>query len=484
MNPIFKQICLLFAVFSFLSGTSFAGEISFKPEKSQKIESTFSGDINQESSIHLITFKDKSLKKFGLKPFFIDKDDSIIEFEYVLFEFSAPSVISFHRNDNTLTLVLLKKFYKPYQKSRTKPLKELVIIDFDLVTKKSTQKIIEGFDDSSTIIRLPNKTIILHKHDAKLEISQLKNSQNIEELKIEAKKEELELFNSIFSDNVQYVNTNEYVKNGSVAATKLYFDDNLLFFDTVDKKNQIVDMMTIDLMDLGKLKFTTFGNLSDHKIKNINTFIYDKKIFIVLKDKNGMSLEVFDIVTGEKQYHASLQEDLKDFIGSENLNKLSQKVSWSQNRATITVNKSIEDKMVVRFDFINVNTYNYHHDWWFHHWMWQNQMMQQQQLMNQNINNMPRFGPNPDFYEDLAFLDLKKEDISIDLVFDENFTPLKDAKTETKRKEVDKDFYLKIIEKNRDSKHASVAFSSRSIRSIFYSKTQKTFFIKTNTLKL
>jgi uncharacterized protein Veg len=75
-----KNIVFLFiSIFLFLSDVCHANEvITFKLSKGQKLIDTFSGDIDQNTSVHFIIFKDKSQKDYRIKFFFIDTNPLVL----------------------------------------------------------------------------------------------------------------------------------------------------------------------------------------------------------------------------------------------------------------------------------------------------------------------------------------------------------------------------------------------------------------------
>tara|TARA_R110001583_G_scaffold145635_2_gene297594 strand:- start:25508 stop:26860 length:1353 start_codon:yes stop_codon:yes gene_type:complete len=447
-----------------------ANEINYKLQKHQKIEGTFSGDINQKQSVQLIIVKNTVSKLFEIIPFYFDKDNNSTQFDLITFE-KSPSIISYHFNNNNLTLLATQKI-----KNKT----QLVILDLDLTTKKHTSKIIDDFKDAKAIFRLENKTIFVHKTVSSLKITEVINSVNQKKNKIIIDSQNFQQFRSLFEEIPDIVNTNEYVKNGSTNKFQGYYYENNLIFTKINKKNTEVNSITTDLNNYSfKLNRISLNDLEG--VKDLNTFLYNNKLYTMLVSKNNAHLKIIDINNSEEKFSKSLNTELKNHFNNDDLENFIKQASKKRNKPTITVNETIENKLVLNIDYVDTTVYNYNYNWWFHHWMWQQQQWHMQQSMQQIKVNIPSFGPNTIGFENVLS-DTEKTNKSIKLVLDTSFKINKEATTQTIKKEIDKEKYLDDLKENKSLKHITASFQENSIRYIYYSKKLKTFIIKTSNL--
>lgn len=456
-------LTLLLIILSFFF--SHANEITYKIKKHQKIEGTFSGDINQKQSVQLIILKDKITKTYEIIPFFFDKENKATEFDFIPFK-KLPSILSYHLNNNTLTLVTTQKI-----KNKT----QLVILDLDINTQMLKSKIIDDFKDSNATFRLESKTIFVHKTVSSLKITEIINSVNQKNNNILIDSRNFLQFRDLFEEKPDIVNTNEYVKNGSINKSQGYYSGNNLIFTKINKKNTEVNSINIDLNNYSfKLNKISLNNLEG--IKDLNTYLHNDNLYAMLVSKNDAHLKVINIINNEVKFSKSLNSGLKNNFNNDDLQDFIKKSSRKRNKPTITVNKSIENKLVLNIDYVDTTIYNYNYNWWFHHWMWQQQMHMQQVRMN-----VPSFGPNPAFFN-YDLMSIKQETKSLKLVFDLDFNINKLASIKTIKKNIDKEKHINTLKENTDLKHVTVSFQENTIRSIYYSKKLKHFFIKTSNL--
>lgn len=463
----------------FLSIASKAKEIQFKLEKNQKIKSTFSGDINQESSIHLIIFRNKKTKNYGIKPFYIDKDQKTKEFEIIDFEKEIPEIVSYHQNNNTISLIIERNLFDAKVEINVKSRKKLTIIDLNISDKKTALKNLDlKHLNNNKYFHVSDKTFVLHYKGEKLFINTIKNSQKIDSTKIKFQAEDLKISKKFFDGSIEFVNTQEYVKNGSIANVKAYHQDEKLFFTHFENKKDGITSTFIDLNQNQPLVFYKNGLSEEYKKTWSRTasYIHNGDLFLFCRNPSDMFLEIIDVYTGKSKYRASLKKGFSSYLDQKKLDLLQQKLSWNTNKPTITVNKSIDQNLVIRFDYVKPENYRYDNMWWFHQQMWQHQQM---------MNNIPkintsRFGPTPTYFDErLLFFKSKKKELFQEIVMDTNYSLIENGRKETLRKKIDKEQYFKKLNKNRDFKYTSAAFLSDDIRYIFYSKTSKAIFIKT-----
>ncbi|MDR6301222.1 hypothetical protein [Mesonia maritima] len=471
-----KKITLLFlSLLVFSSGLLYAtDEITFKLEKKQKLIGTFSGDINQEFSVHMIIFKDKNKDDYRIKPFFIDQNQQIKALDEVSF-MEEPTIVSYHFEQESSNLSLLVS-------AEGEDENELHIIDIN--TQNNFQKRSkQPFKNSYLIVRLTDKSILINREDdnPELKLVTIKNSDTSSEVNYNFEGENLEDFETIFDKKPEVINTKEFVENGSVNESKLYFSNNKLVFDYTSE-----DIYKTLQLNPDKKEEPHFQNIEISgfdKVKDVNSYIYKDKSFLFINDKEDISLQSYDVNTGSKLMDNSLRKSLQNTIDKDILDDFIKDSSRNRNGLTGTVNTTEDKKMLVTIDYVDTRTYNYNYNWWFHHWFIHQQMMFQQQMMQQHQQmQMMNYGPNVSSYSDNENIYTKKEHKSIQLLIDTDFSVSTDeAKPE--RKKIDKEIYIKPLDDNRKIKEATLAFTQNSTRYLYYSKETDSFHIKSENLK-
>jgi len=433
-------------------------------DKSKKIESTFSGDINQESTIHLIINKDKKTKFYEVITLFYDENDQIIQLEPLSFK-KKPEIISYHLNKEKTTLTVL--FNMEISRERY----ALSIVDYDLITRENTTKHLTNFIKPNLIFKLPNKSIFINTKEGKgdVELLIIENSTSISNIQIAPTSKQKSKFETIFKSGIDAINTNEYVEYGSFSPCKAYFLNDLLKFAHVDKKTGELILLTINIHQPDKLFFTSLPSNNFAKIKDTNFYLFDNKIFQLFHTKSNVYLKVTDIKTKNILFDIDVTNELAKRYDPKEIKRYISKTAKSFYSPTITVNASIEENMVMNIGYVDNRIYHYYHDWWFQHWMWQQTFMQPPTV------NLPSFGPNPEKY-DLAYTPLINEQ-PFQLVINSNFEMVENASLETVRRNIDKDKYRKRLDSNANINYSSLAFTANSARSIYLVKDQNTFII-------
>ncbi len=443
-------------------------KIKFQLKEHQKYAGIFSGDINQNSSVHLLVYKDKDADTFGIKPFFIDENDKITAFEDISFE-EKPNVASFHYTKNTHTLTILAK------------VKDEQLKTIDLNTQTRSVKISDSdFKDVYLKVRQPNKSILVIREDdsRKITLRTIKNSEASKEVEYNFEDMHQEAFDKIFSQKPEIVNQNEYVKNGSIKKSKLYIVDNKLIADYTSEDEYISIEIDPDNYKDPKVQTTAIDGFE--KVKDVNSYVFDDKFYLFINNKEDLKMQSYDRISGELMDRKSMTENLNELVSASGIEDFIKQSKKNRNKVTGTINPTKKNNLLVTLDYVDKNNYNYHHDWWFHHWMMQQHMqMMQQQMIQQQMNNMNSFGPNADKYNTSAsFEAIYDEDTSIQFVLKPDFQ-ISGELEEAKFEELDKDFYIDKFNDRKRLKHQSIAFTTTSVRYIFYSKDTDSFHVET-----
>jgi len=473
-----KKITLLFlSMLVFSSGLLYAtGEITFTLEKKQKLIGTFSGDIDQETSVHMIIFKDKNKNDYRIKPFFIDENQQIKALNEVAFR-EEPNIVSYHYLPENLQLSLLIS-------AEGEEENELHIIDIN-TQNNSINRTKQAFKNNYMVLRLADKSILINREDdnPELNLITINNTEHSTEIAYDFDGENLEDFETIFDKKPEIVNTKEFVENGSIRESKLYYTNNKLVFDYTDDETYKTLQLNPDTKETPHFKTTSIEGFD--KVKDVNSYIYQDKSFLFINDKENVTMRSYDIDSGDKLMENSLRESLKTSLDNEVLEDFIKDSSRNRNGLTGTVNTTEDQKMLVTIDYVDTRNYNYNYNWWHHHWFMHQQMMMQQQLMQHNQmmhSQMNSYGPNATLYDN-ANMYTKKEHQSIQLVIDADFQVSSEKEVTPMRKKIDKEIYITPLDDNRKIKEATLAFTQKSVRYLYYSKDTDAFHIKSENLK-
>ncbi len=452
--------------------------------KHYKTENTFSGDLSETSSFHLIFTKNKKTKKFEVFSYLfngekIDKLPSFINEK-------SYSVVSFHKKNNILSLLLSYKIKKESFVKR---------IDFNLSTKSKTEHQPFKNEDFLTSIRQKEKSILIYKDYKEKKSFRIfefigNSKPVVKELKLKRRKDKVEAF---FKDkSVSSVKTDEFVANGSTNDIRVYFENNTLFFtkDTedpfqinvvgIDLNNKRTNVTQVLKFDLNKSnltpKFVTFKNANEKKFKKATSFLSNNKLFQLALSKDTGLINIADINTSKSLNTITLDENLnskaKGNPDFKDIRSFLKRAGKNRYKATITANKTKTDKIIVRVDYVDI-TYRYNYNWWWHH---QQMFMHQQQIQMSVPTGFGPRQPNEDVY---TFSEKKR---FFELLLDANGQLLNEDLPETFYKEINKKEYIDKLDDVKGYSMESSCFLKGSFRFIAYSKKSKVFTIQTNPL--
>lgn len=445
---------------------------SIKLAKHYKVESTFSGDTSNKESFHLIIAKNIKKKQFEIIPI-ANKEGDLTQLDGIAFD-KVPSILSFHKNEDTVSLIVSKKGRKE---------DEFTVVDVNLTTGKNTKsKTING-KNYRTIIRKENENLLLFSDDDEIKIFKANNANTLKVIVAKGTKETKDLLKAIDKGSIDAINTDEFVSNGSINAIRAYSDDDAIVISNENEKDGITYVSKIDLNEGAEvdLKSVKYGSESSKKIKKQTSYVNGSKLYQLKTNKKNADISIYNLDSDEKTdlnlNNVSVSKKSKGFESVDDFIKQSAK---SANEPTMTINNTKTGNLSVRFDYVNKKEYNYQYNWWwYHHWMFHQHfmMMQQQQIIR---NNIPRYGPNPDL-EDYSYV--VKEKHFFEIVLDTKSTVIPDAKSEeTFYNDIDKKKHIKAIDDNTKIKHASSVFINNKLWYFGYDKKTKNFRVLSKNL--
>lgn len=470
----------LFINFSFVLlfiATSFANNITnnlIKLPKHFKTEKTFSGDLNDNESFHLIFSKNKQNKMYTIHPFLFNGKEIT---EINPFENNEElNIISFHKKNNILTLLLS---YKEKKKDFLKR------VNINLITKKITESTPTNHEDFSAVIRNKNNSILLYKEDDKISINKYDGDDKKEDYSFELKK--YSPYEDFFkNEGINPIKNDEFIANGSVASLRVYFEDNKLIFTKDDYKKNYTKLFSFNLDSKENNQLSSIEKhyiYTKENLKKLTSFYKNKKLYLFGNNKKNGIIKIYDLKSNNSKdinLDASLISKIQGNDNFEGFKDFLKQAGKNKHKTTITANATTNNNIKVRVDYVDAN-YSYNYNWWWHHQQFM--MMQHQMMMRQvNFSTPGGFGPvQPNDFHFKSYL-IKKEKRYFELVINQN-NDLLDTNEETIYKEINKEKYIDKLEDISDLKKESSCFLKDSFRYIGYSRTLKAFTIMTNKLK-
>ena len=440
-----------------------------------KVVGTYSADFGTASTLHMVLLKNQETKSFDLLPFFISENNEVREMDIISME-REPSIISHHKKEGLISLI-------SYDAKK----KELAVIDISTESGTHTVKVEKEVEVPDNVFRMDDKTYLVYQDGLRrtLDVHAISSIEKREDISFELDREVKKEFKRFTKSSQDEINRNEFVKLGSINDRKVYLSAGRLVYTLDDEKSGLTEAMIFHLDNSGSIEMSKFQNNTLEKIKDYSSYIYDNSLFTTSSNKTGMVFKVFDMDTGNETKTFSLEDAIKK-IHTDNTGSIMQdylkEVSKAKMKSTVTVNTTKENKLLIRVDQVDKTTYYYHHNWWFHHWMWQQQMWHNHQMMVQkqiqNINTMPKFTPNGEYYD--TYYDVYgalEKPKAIEFVLDLDFEIIPDANAEPALADIDRDKYLKEFEDQKNLKEITAGFTSTNLRYVYKDKKTKEVFI-------
>ncbi|MFT7071766.1 MAG: hypothetical protein ACJAX3_000740 [Patiriisocius sp.] len=223
MNKIANSL-----IITLLSITSlFANDIfSYTPPENLRVAGTYSSEMGNGNSFHLVIMRNKKEDNFKIKPIFIKSDGTALEFEIVTLN-HEPSIISHHSENEMMSFVDFNKNTNLVS-----------VYDFNTanLTYHSGPRKIE-VKKIQTIFRLDNKTVLLNVGDT-MELSSIviKGNEPLIEIKKMIPAEYHKEFKKIRQNGLDAINQTEYTLKGSINKNKIFLNLDELSFVMDDEK--------------------------------------------------------------------------------------------------------------------------------------------------------------------------------------------------------------------------------------------------------
>ncbi len=429
-------------------------------------KASFSCELESKKSFHFVIAKDKENNDYAILPIRLE-EEALKSLKPVKGFDKIPSILSYHNNGEILTLIVSISSKKD---------RSYKILDINVNSGKTILSETIIGEDFKTVITKKHESLLLFSNGNRFRIQKIQNSSSIEDIKITPSEKTMGFFKHLDDFGISAVNVNEFVDNGSINRVKAYgFDDELIITnDNLPKGYSTVLRLPLNQGDLDNVVHDRF-NTNLIKNKGLASYVYGGKFFQFVMNKENGNFQIYDLESKEVKTlelnSVEINKKGKDFISLENYIKQSKRNTY---KPTVTINKTKDNKALVRFDYVFLQTYNYHNNWWFHDHMWQQQMMwQQQQMMNNFQNSAPKFGPS--IIVDVPSFSIKKESY-FEIVLDLKTNEVVKENVETIYPDLDKERLVDKFEKFKTIKdYKSHVFINKMMYNFAYHKKSKAF---------
>ncbi len=463
---------IIFVLVSLFTSICFANTIvnnTIKLPKEFKVLNTFSGEISDTKSFHLILSKNRKNNNYSIHSYTFE--NSTIKELKVIENDQLYSVVSFHKEKNILTILF----------SYTKKGKEyLQKVNINFITNTFSKEKATSHKNFEASFKEKNRSVLLYKHKNELICEQYIGSDKKINSKYNFEKYNDKIKVILRDEAVSTINTDEYVKNGSVNSLNAYLKNDQIYFTKYNKYKKTTSVLKINIKDsILKPLVIDIKNYNKVKLfKKNRSFFYGNKLFYLGLNKKEGVIKITDI-TNKKTLNtilidSSLNSKIKGNESFEGIEKFLKNAGKNKYIPTITVNKAVHNTLIIRVDYVD-QTYSYNNNWWFFN--------QQMQFHNQMLRAPGGFGPNSQMEYYFNNATTNKENRFFEMLVDQNGILLDKELTKTVYKQIDKKKHREKLKETIDISKESSCFLKNSFRYIGYSKKLKEFVIQTNTLK-
>ena len=437
-----------------------------KLAKHYKVEQTFSGNTATNNTFHLIVAKNNETKLFEIIPLTFSNGE-INQLVSVIFQ-DKPEILSYHNNNNVLSLITSSKEDKE---------KVILIHDLNLESGEITKSKNHNFKDYKSVIQKTNSSLLLYANADNFKVVNVTNANQFNETIVDQNEENKAFLKTLDKEKLDAINSDEFVANGSIGSLRAYSNNNLLRITQEDENENATTVSTIDLSVEGLVSFNTNDFKSDIKLKKSTSYISDNELIRLNLDKKNGNINIYNLEDdSKKSLDLNKLKPTKKSSGFEDMETFLKVANKSANAATITANKTKTGALVLRADYVNKERY-YYDNFWFHHWFHHNQMMLHQQNMQQNV---PRFGPSEFLHEEDLYFE-KDEQHYFEIVLSENRDVLNEE-VQTIYKDYNKKKHLEKLKENKSLDHISATFKENDLIYLAYNKKTKEFGVYKKTV--
>ena len=187
-------------------------------------------------------------------------------------------------------------------KSKEGKEEKIRVLDINLASGESKKSDSFSTDDFKAVIREKDKNILLYAKKEAITVVNALSATSTETIVVKPSKEAQEFFKSLSNNNIDAINTNEFVKNGSINDFRVYFEEGVLTLTQEDSKEGFTNAIQIP-MDNNELTVDVkvFKNESlNGKIKKSTSYFSEDKLYQLKLRKEEAKLDVYSIGANTK----------------------------------------------------------------------------------------------------------------------------------------------------------------------------------------
>ena len=455
---------------AFCVSSSLVDSDSIKLETHLNVQSTFSGSALGDQSFHLIIAKNTEKKHFEIIPI-SNNDGQLRRFDPIIFE-HKPIIQSFLNTNDVASLVVSSKGDKH---------DDFTVVDLNLNDGRHERSETISGKDFKAVFQNKQNNILLFSNKEEMRFVEIQDASSIKEIEVESTANNKALIKELGSVDIEVINSEDFVANGSINEFRAYYDDGTVYITQDDIKTASTSVFKMSLNDENPIKIDskTYKSTTEDDIKKSTSFVSANNLYQLQLNKTKGDINLYNLkhddVTTLDISELKIARESEGFTSVEQFLKLASKKKY---QPTVSVNQNISGDVTVRFDYVNKETYRYNGFWWAHDFWFHQQMMMQQQMMRHHMQS--RFRPSPE--EDVIYY-AKEEAHYFEVIFNTDKKNIVVNDFETIYKDVDKKKQIEILERKEKFKHSSKVFNEEYMRYFGYDKKSKSFKVISKPIK-
>ncbi|WGK64438.1 hypothetical protein [Croceiramulus getboli] len=325
--------------------------IVLSPE--EEMESTFSGDIDQQWTFNQAVTKDNKTDNYKLNGFVTNPEGKIYLLKEVAFK-KIPKSIAFHANDSIYSCVVLHD-------------NQISMIDYQLDAGTAKRKKISNLDSGFQMFRDDQSTVMVsyNRRKRRIQVVQLKSTSGVSTYNVVIPERQADEIQDIFSSQPSIIIPSmTYIEGNSANERKAYLYQNKLVYTLDDKKEARTRILTIDLtedkpkLDLREQQAGVIASVDD-----FNSYVLANQLYQFQVSEDDFKITVTNLEDNSITKEIRLN-DLKDNIEYfKRAQVLAENASRSKYAPTIAVNAGVDGSSILVLNYIDptsmANNYNY-----------------------------------------------------------------------------------------------------------------------------
>lgn len=423
--------------------------------KQYKVLKTFSANIGENTSLHIVYTKNRKSKKLEQIVYI---NENIKGAKEVAKVFDLKGNIEFYHFKNNI--------FTAFSSSETNGISYLQKYDINLSTGKlSTEKKFLK-PSNHTNINLKDKTYSILNYPNMLVVKEYKGNLVMKPRKIMLSNS-TELDKYFHYKDIPYIRTDEFVKSSSVAKTKAFYNNDTVYYVKDNIKNYSTKIVSLPLRDKNNLSVKEFPLTNYTKHKRLASYLYKDYLIQVVADKNQGLIQFSNIKTSKVLFSRILNNDFLKEIGidynSFNLKGFLRNACAKQANLLTIINETKSGTFLVEIDY---RAPGYYYDPSFR--FFNHQMLFQNNASQQILNHGPSYSDERNLFEQNT-----NSNRIIEFIIDSKGNISKAKNYRTKYKKVSYDKLVERYNFDTNIKYVSYCVTKKYFRHLKYDKKNR-----------